>query len=468
VVGVVIRSGGDGDAGDGGGARAAGRDGEATTPAPAASGEPMELLWSTPQLHAVNRPKLVGGRVVAHVVEGDGLALVAFDPRSGAEVWRRPSTASWITPGVAFTVLADDQRLFHLVPGPNGSASVEALDAASGQVVWTSSPALLGFRDPLDFCEDDESTLCISSVDTPGQPVRWRIDPTTGEHIVRVAAGGRELGSGVYDLYDNGDIALVRDDEVVWQRSPSELFEGHDVNPDNGWLWRPADDGDVLVGWLGAPAEWPEEGQAGQTTLVPQYTAGIDAATGRTLWVAEGDPCTPRLIRLVYDEDEEVGPWVRCTSTGTVSLDAEGIVDADVDVVVEGFDPATGEARWTQRFEGVPSLWVDTEPMVRLGPTTAAFARADGTLLALDMASGETTEPESDQVGWCFEHNVYEGVEPDGERNQRVGQDFAAPCDASGAPAPAPSHPDEGVGVVADGTFVWMDAAGLHAARVPT
>lgn len=429
----------------------------------------MELLWSTPELHAVSRPKLIGGRVVTHVVDGDGLALVAFDPASGAEAWRRTSTASWITPGVAFPVTANDQHVFHLVPGPDGSASVEAVDPATGNPVWTTSPAVVGFSDPLDFCDDDESTLCISSVDLSGRAVRWRIDPATGDHVVRMSAGGRELGAGLFDLSETGDIALVRDNEVVWQRSPSELFEGRAVSPDNGWLWRPADDGAVLVGWLGSPMEWPDEGQAGQVTLVPQYSAGIDAETGRTLWVAEGDLCAPRLAALVLDPDMEAGPWVRCTTTGNVSFDGETtITGADIDVVVEGFDPVSGEATWAQRIEGAAPFWVDTEPMVRLGPTTVAFTRDDGTLMALDTATGDTTEPDPAQVGWCSQYNFYEGVDPSGERTDRVGQELIAPCDATGAPAPAPSTPDEGVGVVAGDAFVWMDASGLHAARVPS
>jgi putative pyrroloquinoline-quinone binding quinoprotein len=454
---VVVLSRGDGEGGDGG----------APTGSEEAAGA-MDLVWSTPEIHVASQPVLVGGNVVAHVVDGDGLALVAYDPASGDEVWRVPSTASQVPTGVILSVVSDGDRVFHMSPRSGDAAVIEAIDAASGEPVWRTGEAPGGFGDPVDFCSDD--SLCVSAlVDDVYQ--RWTIDASSGD-VAGDAAGfrsfrgsqaieGRSLGYGLVDIHPSRDIALVVDGDVIWQRSPSELFDGHEVSPDYGWSWRRH--GDLLVGTLGTAVDVPEFGSA---DVVPQYMAGIDAATGQTRWVVEGDPnCGDRLgsLSLRVDGTE---PWLRCRLTGTLDWEDSVVAGADVDAVMEGFDPTTGEATWTTELQGASGLYDDERPLVRFGRGGFALTLDGGDLFTFDVTTGQAVDVDPDTVGWCYTDNTYQQAE--GPDTSRLGPDFARPCTLAGDPRRTPGEPDEAVGIQIDGIFVWMDAQGLHGARLPT
>jgi hypothetical protein len=237
------------------------------------------------------------------------------------------------------------------------------------------------------------------------------------------------------------------------------MFGGHEVSPDYGWTWRTT--GDLLVGSLGTAVDVPEFGSA---EVVPQYTAGIDASTGATLWVVEGDPsCGERLTELNLRVNG-AQPWLRCRMTGTLDWEDRVVSGADVDAVMEGFDPATGEATWTVELEGASGLYVDTRPLVRFGRASFALTLDDGSRFSLDVGTGQTIDVDADTLGWCFTDNTYRQAE--GPDPSRLGPDFTTPCDLSGEPHRTPAEPDEAVGIQADGIFVWMDADGLHGARL--
>src|SRR5688572_19505466 len=69
----------------------AGADEAAATTTTTGPPRPMEVLWSTQDIHFASRPVLSGGHLVAYVATGtgSGMELAAFDPGTGAEVWRR-------------------------------------------------------------------------------------------------------------------------------------------------------------------------------------------------------------------------------------------------------------------------------------------------------------------------------------------------------------------------------------------
>jgi NACHT domain-containing protein/putative pyrroloquinoline-quinone binding quinoprotein len=460
LVVAVTRSGGDGD---GGGGSASPDDGAQTDGA-------MELVWSTPEIHVASQPVLAGGNVVAHVVDGDGLALVGYDPASGTEVWRLPSTASQVPTGVVLSVISDGDRVFHMSPQPGDAAVIEAVDAATGDPLWRTGEAPGGFGDPVDFCGDDD--LCVSAL-VDGIYQRWTIDVASGEvagDVAGFASGtrglrgtqpieGRSLGFGLVDVHPSRDIALVVDGDVIWQRSPSELFGGHEVSPDYGWSWRTS--GDLLVGTLGTAVDVPEFGTA---DVVPQFTAGIDVATGETVWVAEGDPnCGDRLDSLNLQVNG-AEPWLRCRMTGTLDWEDSIVTGAEVDVVMEGFDPTTGESTWTAEMPGASGLYVDERPLVRFGRGSFALTLDDGDRFSFDLTTGRTVDVDPDTLGWCYTDNTYRQAE--GPDTSRLGPDFTTPCDLTGQPHRTPAEPDDAVGLQLDGTFVWMDPAGLHGARL--
>jgi outer membrane protein assembly factor BamB len=435
---------------------------------------PLELLW-TAEGHFATRPVVAGGVLVELLAEDGGLSLVAYSPADGAELWRRPSTASGITPGVAYPVAADETRVFHLVPGSSGdAAAVEALDATTGERLWSSAEAPEGFNDPLHFCDRGEA-LCVTA-DGEGPGTLWHLDvetgastvpaelaaltavppPTPGESTPSVV-DGRALGGGLYDLAGSGDIARVVDDHIVWQRSPSELFEGRAVSPDYGWLVRRADN--VVVLWLGSEYD---QSRQGEMEVPPQYTAGVDLATGQPRWVADGGMSCGKVALL---ELATLNPrWLRCQVVGSWTTTGRER-DFDVDTVLEQFDPATGDAEWTFDLGPSSGLFDDTDRLVRLSRHTFGLIRDDGSLVGLDLDTGRAIDVDQGDVGWCVATNSYDYAGSE-LSDARLGDDFNTPCDLSGGSPPAPTRPDQEMGVVVDDVFVWMDEGGLHGARV--
>lgn len=445
----------------------------------AAGAEAMEIAWSSDG-HFATRPAEVAGTLVTLQADQGGLSLLAIDPATGAELWRRPSTASSITAGVAYALVTGDDRVYHLAPAGSGdeeAAVVEAVDAASGEVAWVTEESPGGFLDPLEFCDSD--ALCVTAA-SESTAAPWAVDVATGDLVgpagLRAAAlvpppgsddeapepaeptdeQRRSLGGDLYDLLDSRDIARIVDGEVMWQKSPSELFDGQPVSPDFGWQVR--EQGDQLVVWLGSRTSRGD----GDHDLPTQYTAGIDVATGDTRWISEG--ATALCFRLVGMALVPVDSrWVRCLTTGTLTVADDEIVGWDLDSRIEEFDADTGEAEWSVDLGPSSALGDDSLALVRLSALRFALVRDDGTTVGVDLGQGEEFDPDENQVGWCESANQYEYARSN--FGYRVGDSFATPCSLASPQLQAPAEADLAMGVSVADMFVWMDAAGLHGAR---
>lgn len=484
LAGTVACGGGEGEGGSGGDESRRGDDAAGAEDGPRRR-EPMELAWSTEGVRFVTRPVLVAGTLVAYVVEAEKLHLVGYDPASGQERWRRPATASYLRPGDVFDVVVDGERVINMSPQPfdapgaqGEGAAIEAVDARTGQPAWRTTTWSYGFSDAPYRCPGSDH-LCAQAYGNNAQPVQWRIDPATGavteeQSVIR----NRHLGPHLYQAENQDEIGHNRPDgSQRWQMPFSQLFGGHDVHPDFGWRW---DDREgVLVGWLGAVRGEPPADRRVELPL--EHTVGVDPATGETLWITEGDLLCGRLGWELQLEVDGTWPLMRCRTTGTVQLAEQSagglsgwdVTDAveggvDVDTVLEGFDPTTGEATWTVELPGFSAIYDDSRPMIRLGPHAFATRLDDDRLVAVDVASGERRRPDEHEVGWCQSNNRYRyhGGEPEAETVERAGAAFVTPCEVGGTAVDAPTAVDEGVGVVAGDVFVWMDEAGLHGARI--
>jgi PQQ-like domain len=406
----------------------------------------------------------VGGVVVSFVAQDGGLALVANDPATGAEVWRRPSTVSLVGSGVDLDIVTDGARVFHMAPAEGQyQAVVEAVDVASGQPAWQTQPRM--FRELVEFCDEISGPLCTTKEKSTGDTALWRIAPDTGVVNEMDDINGTSLGGRLYNLTDSPDVARVVGGAVVWQKPQTDLFGGQPVNPDSGWYVREM--GDLDVGWFAAENTW----QDGEAPVPAHFVAGIASATGDTRWVTEGDPvCGWRLYGLGMKVGDRA-PWIRCKVTGNVEVANFNRVSWKyTDVVMEGFDPATGSTTWTADLGAASALDDPSKLLARKGPTTFVVARDDGTLLAVDVGTGATTTPDASLPAWCsssneYHYTDYETAFPDDPN--RSGHDYLTPCTLTGDPLPAPSKPDDGIGALAGDIFVWMDAGGLHGARVP-
>ena len=423
---------------------------------------PLDLLWSTSGVQFASQPVQVGERLVTYVAVDGGMWLVAYNATTGAETWRRESTASYVTKGVGMPVVADEARAYHMAPRGTETAAIEAVDIATGEPAWITEASPGGFADVPELCPEAPDRVCATAYDGPDTGSLWSVDTTTGAVTRTDRFEGRELSEGLYDLRGDGDeqVAWVVDGQVTWQRPPGELFQGRDVTSDNGWRWH--EHAGLLVGWLGTRQEWPTNGEV---PFVPQFMAGVDPASGETRWVAEGDPiCGGRLTGMGLQVDG-AEPWIRCRMTGSDHVEEEVVARTVVtDAVMEGFDPATGATTWTVPLGAASALIDDTKPLVRLGPTAFTLVRDDGSRVAVDVAAGEVIEVLDDAVGWCIGTNKFDYVDGS-DPPFRIGEDFAMPCGLDGTRRPSPMAADEELGAAGDGRFAWVDAEGLHVAR---
>lgn len=442
---------------------------DTTVPPPRASSDGMELLWSVEDVRFVSFPQRAWGRAGEEIVvtmgvsDGD-LLLLAYSAETGEELWRRATTGSWLPPGINLDPVVDGNVVFHVVDGVGGH-SVEAFDARSGDVVWTSRQSAEGFGDYLRYCEHMDLNLCITTVD--GQ--LWELDVDDGQvtevgpEDVELAsfgrpraqgAEGRYLAAGLYELED-GDVARVDEGVVIWRRSPSELFGGSDVTLDNGWTFIPVDD--LVLAHIGPAMDLADDGDI---PFPADQVAGIDWETGETRWLGAGDLLCGPLYDLLGD-GYEYPPWIRCAATGTVRVEDEWPAEWGVETSrIDGFDAVTGKATWSVDMGAASALWDPLASLVRLDATTFALRRDDGTLLVVDVSDGSSPEVDDDDVGWCFIENEY-----DDQELVRTGANFTNPCSLDGERQNVPVKADNGVGVTVDGVFVWMDELGLHGAR---
>jgi len=426
----------------------------------------VELLWSVEDVQFVSSLQtgwVAGQQVVVTMgIDGGELVLVAYS-ESGEELWRHPTTGSGLARWVALEPVVDGDRAYHVAGGPGGD-HVEAVDIPSGDVVWSSEPAPNGFADQLRYCNRSQNFVCITA-DGDGP---WQVDIDTGQVGAVTDPLGAELtgvrrlllhvGDGSYmntDLYelDDGDVALVAGGQTYWERSPSDLFGGAAVAPDVGWHLVVSED--VVVADLGPAADTPP----GAIALPADQVAGIDLATGDTLWIEPGLLHCGALSGLLGDSFGV--PWTRCVTAGAVRLGARRSATTAIGTsAIEGFDPATGTTSWRVDTGAASDLWTAEEEVVRVDATTLALRRDDDSLLVVDVRDGSTPEVADDARGWCISSNEYD----DGETT-RVGAPLVNPCDLEGEPQEVPQAADAAMGVDLGGVFVWMDQTGLHGAR---
>lgn len=432
----------------------------------------MELLWSTEGLHIVDLPRVVrldGGDeiVVTIALDRSKLVLVAFEPVTGEELWRRPTTesATAAASGLIAPAIGSD-LIYHVAPNAGGD-TVEAVEPAYGEVVWSSQRATAGFRGWLGFCDTSHETLCIESHDSG----MWEIDTFTGD--VTTGAVGLDgpvdpslpvqeivteahLGEDVYWLA-GGDLARIVDGVLLWQRSADDIFAGVRVSPDYGSFFYSPVDG-LLLGYLGWIPDIARGSQ--QVPIVTAPMVGLDPLTGATLWLQPGQPFCGRLDHVLGSVADGV-EWIRCRSTGTATMEDSRFTGWSVETsTIEGFDPLTGDTRWSVDLGQASALWDHEDTIIRVDAATFAIHRDDGHLLVVDTRDGSSPPIQGDDVGWCVEENGYD----DGSLTRR-GAYFAEPCTIDGERRPTPNEPDDNAGASVDGVFIWMDNHGLHAAR---
>jgi|GEM_PF-3170245 PQQ-like domain len=421
---------------------------EAGSPGGPTQSVDLAPAWSLPLRHLVSAPVAVGGRIVAYAANSGRLRLVVVDPRTGDVVARLPSTSSYVTPGVTMEVAARGDLVYHYRPaGQPQLARLEVYDVRRDRVVGRGAPAYF-WSLPTGCTRPDAGPVCVTAGDTNPASV-YEVDPETAGLRLAVADAGRGLGAGLYDASDR--ISLVQAGDRVWRRTARALFGDRPVTPTEGWDWQRR--AGFLIGSFGAE----ERRGDGTRTKRPGHIARIDPRSGRTLWVRPGTTyCELDLMEPAAD-----GPprWFRCATSGRTGPDGEDL--ATWRTTITRFDPRTGEPLWSTRPVRWDTLY-DGSTWVKLSDSLVAGSR-DGSLVTLDVESGQITKADPDAVGWCGQQRVYRDRDSAARPRTRVARGLAAPCRADGRPVRRPAFVDPVFGASVGDTFVWASTTGLHA-----
>ena len=425
-----------------------------TSPAVERDTTDVEPAWRL-QLDAIAQPEVADGvALVVTRTPGRSLTVVAADVETGEKLWSRPWSPGAIPPGYSMGPATFESAsgravtVFSVPPRDLGARSLDmwrlplvVVDLASGKELHRTKRVEL-LTPPVPCA--DEKDACLELRDHTGG---LRLDLDTGRLApdpTGTPDGARSIGeAGLFATSNRPGEALgvAREGKTLWTR-PIEQVMGQGVSSDTGWSFSYDEDTDRYVGWMrkSLPPEAAESAQAGRKF---SYDFGIyrlvafDGSDGKVLWSRKG--AEHSCLGITTDT-----PRVRCLIQGEVTYSSGGklIRVEGGSATVEGFDPETGEARWSVPVarDAVPDLIDDREQKVALGDT--GLVETEQGPRVVDLATGKTAEPADDEVFVCAtENRTFEYAMPifiDGDPiTRRYGGQLLRPCTADGADAAA-------------------------------
>jgi hypothetical protein len=434
----------------------------------------------------VTQPEPAGGLLVLYVEAGGGLQVVALDPKTGRTRWHDSASPGQITPGVTPAVGVAGSTVAFLSPVDNrtGSSQLVGVDAATGRQLWHTATGM--FEDWPVPCPDDPLDICTTGSLGEAQQtwaMRYRATDGTlaGAAQVSQVNGARGLAP---DLFDPGTrspemLLAVSGASVAWTRTLASVFPAPGLSTDNGWDFDLIPAAGLFVGSVWGPPVVSFTGSSQTVDLSRTMTAGFRISDGTAVWRNAGTvyacgqplPC-PGGLRMAGAGLPYRAPTtgLRLRATGTASFSSPSPVprlSPGADVVVEGFDLATGKTLWSYDAGSDGPLLTQTPPL--LGPYVVVVHSPHGGTVALNVVTGTRSPVPPGTVGWCQStttyktHVAYPGS--NGVRYYvRVGQLAIKPCQASGASAATPRTAPGFVGTAADGLTVWSESSEVAAA----
>lgn len=270
--------------------------------------------------------------------ESDPFTVAVLDAATGSEVWRRPMRSEGARPVLG-------AGLGILVPPADGR--VEALDLATGQVLWTRDGATVvgDGPDTVIVTLAGQDTTAVAALDRRTGEPRWTA-PVPG-HLY----AGATADASVVAVGEEGGTVLY--DARTGERLRQLPIRGSDLY------------GIALVDGVAIGAE-----------LVGLSTTAYDTATGQKLWTNPG---------YLVERPEPVN----------------GNVFVGLDAGIAALDPRTGAVRWTVEGSEIaagPGL-VTTAPMPGMAAALEVIDPATGQvrwskpLAELDLPSPDTVTP---------------------------------------------------------------------------
>jgi hypothetical protein len=410
------------------------------TPIAASAPSGMTLIWRNTELRPISPPIAIGDVAIGLVASDRKVFIVSIDPKTGQMLWQQRITRSGLSSvGANLKRVGEDNVAYlRLIPEhfeDSWLAYLVVADARTGKEIARSPEAVFPSM-PVE-CANGRDLCVIADLSRwPRRPYRLNLatGAFTGESDALLNYTRFLHPDGLVDLGDRprNTLGLLRDGSMRWLTPASAAFP-KDSSSDHGWQFRRYEDQHVFVGSLW-PASVQQDGYV-VSDLASPGMAAISEHTGEVLWRDAGSSfqCEP----------SSTASPVRCRQRGKFRYDREhdtSHVDG-LDVIVEGFDPATGKTTWSLPIGATPMNDELGTPPAIAGPQQDLVHTPNGPAI-LDYATGTLRQPEPNATFWCSTSASYELAPPYRVRTavwsyQRTGGSLRWICDANGHPATA-------------------------------
>jgi hypothetical protein len=425
------------------------------------------------QRPAASAPSLVSMTLLSGVTNVDGtivviavtsthtLSLEGISPSTLRVLWSLPTSASAITLGEPYQPISIGGTVFNLVPQSDGAVYPEAVDAATGHVLWEGSQPGYAFDAPA-VCAGN-SAFCVSWVYTAdietGLPALLELAVGTGKTDRTVAGSERALGTNVYQTSATTAtlMQIGSTGRESWRKTAASLFGKNSDNPNDGWNIDAL--GKEDVGSLG-----PNEAK-GEVNLGDVETAGIRITNGDVAWRNPGEYNCMGVLEFLTAQ-------VICHFTGLykpVSNPNTKPSTKGMALTIEGFNTTTGAIHWSIPASDILPYFIGTGVAFR-DATHVVIENAKRAYLILNTATGSTVTSSPSAVYWCESTPFVDVTAPagSGEQNERAAWPRTSGCTDTGkASSSLPTTQPATTGVTVDGKYFWASSKGVKVEAAP-
>jgi len=357
--------------------------------------------WSQPA-RPIGQPVVEDGVAVGYVEGDDGLmALEGRDAQTGELLWSYEARPGFVARGIAISPSVAAGYAAVLTGIPAGRYyGVQLIDVRTGDARFavdpqTDEPMPLAPDSRPSPCVDDVRLLCMQGRQVePIRPTEFVIDPAAGT-VAPADDAVTDDGFWVSDdlrITTGDQLARVDDGVELWSTDYEEVF-GRGYSPAGGWSWYLWEDEGVFVG--AATRLDPDDETRVSSELGDAVAVGLDASTGAVLWRE------PHTSTLCFPAD--AAPDLRCRFvSGRWVEDADapdGYRLSEADLVLERFEPATGETLWDLPLDDDVAVYGDGLPFAP--SVDELFLRSGGPVVAVDRRTGSVREMPADATYLC-------------------------------------------------------------------